>query len=668
MNNEINGGLQPGIVQWFRPGEYQQVERVLQDIRQLNISRIRTGISWADWHSEGTSQWYDWLLPQLDKQVEILPCFLYTPPSLGLSAKVSSPPKDSKAYADFLDVMITRYGQFFEWVELWNEPNNQLEYDYTLDFAWQRFADMIGKAGYWAKKRGKKTLLGGMSPVDPNWLQMMIDLGIHQVIDAYGIHGFPGVYDQQWKGWQKSIAEVRQVLDQNKISANIWITEAGFSTWQHHELKQWQEFKNLLNSGLERLYWYSMYDLDPELPTVGGFHMDERDYYFGIKTADGKEKLLYKLWKKGLKHSDDHPYLQESSPGIVKEKYSLITGGAGFIGTNLAKALLESGKKVMIFDSLARPGVENNLKWLHERYKNNLNIHIADIRNRRAVEQSVKNADEIFNFSAQVAVTTSLENPVHDFDVNIGGTMNLLEAIRKYNKSAPLIFTSTNKVYGGLSDLNVISNGWRYNPADNHLKVYGIGETRPLDFHSPYGCSKGAADQYVLDYCRSFGLNTIVFRMSCIYGPHQLGTEDQGWVAHFVIRILEGLPITIYGNGQQVRDILYVEDLVKAFISGIHHMDVLAGNAFNIGGGPENTASLLEVINLITRIVDMPAEIHYEKWRTGDQLYYVSDIRKFGRATDWQPKFSVEDGVSLLISWLSENRSFPVSHKKKVFL
>jgi CDP-paratose 2-epimerase len=262
----------------------------------------------------------------------------------------------------------------------------------------------------------------------------------------------------------------------------------------------------------------------------------------------------------------------------------------------------------------------------------------------------------VFHFAAQVAVTTSLVDPVHDFDVNAGGTLNLLEAMRALKSPPPLVFTSTNKVYGGLGDVPLVRRGGRYEPRDADVRRHGVSEERPLDFHSPYGCSKGTADQYVIDYARSFGLRTIVFRMSCIYGPHQFGTEDQGWVAHFLIRAIEGDPIVLYGDGMQVRDILFIEDLVDAFLLAQRHMDRHAGTAFNIGGGAANTTSLLELLDLIEELHGERPDVAFQEWRTGDQRYYVSDTRRFQAATGWRPRVGVEAGVARLYEWLLETR------------
>ncbi len=336
------------------------------------------------------------------------------------------------------------------------------------------------------------------------------------------------------------------------------------------------------------------------------------------------------------------------------KKQVVIFGGAGFIGSNVADHYLSEGRQVLVFDNISRAGVERNLRWLKSRHGSLLNVEVADIRDEQAVRRAVRNADQVFHFAAQVAVTTSLEGPVHDFEVNARGTLNVLEALRTMEEPASLIFTSTNKVYGGLPDLELIQDGRRYMPRDEATRSHGISERCPLDFESPYGCSKGAADQYVLDYGRSFGLRTAVFRMSCIYGPRQFGTEDQGWVAHFLIRALAGQPITLYGDGMQVRDILFVEDLVRAMRLAQTNIEQLRGQAFNIGGGPERTVSLLELLELISRHTGGSPEIRFEDWRTGDQRYYVSDTRKFQAATGWAPRVGVEQGVARLLQWLEE--------------
>jgi CDP-paratose 2-epimerase len=332
----------------------------------------------------------------------------------------------------------------------------------------------------------------------------------------------------------------------------------------------------------------------------------------------------------------------------------LITGGAGFIGTNLAHRLLTAGQPVLIFDSLARPGVEQNLRWLRDTHGKLVEVMIADVRDATSVQQAVQQATQVFHFAAQVAVTTSLVDPAEDFEVNARGTLNVLEAIRAQSTPPPIIFTSTNKVYGALDDIPLQRDTLRYDPADGWLARTGVDERRPLDFHSPYGCSKGTADQYVVDYARSYGLKSTVFRMSCIYGAHQFGTEDQGWVAHFLIKALQGQTITLYGDGRQVRDILAVEDLVEAFLLAQKQMATASGQAFNIGGGPANTVSLLELLDFIAELAGRSPDVEFAEWRTGDQRYYVSDPRKFQQLTGWRPRIGVEEGLARLRDWLLE--------------
>lgn len=334
----------------------------------------------------------------------------------------------------------------------------------------------------------------------------------------------------------------------------------------------------------------------------------------------------------------------------------LITGGSGFIGTNLAHRLLTEGHRVLLLDSLVRPGVEQNLRWLRDTHGKLVDIMVADVRDARAVRWAVQQADQVFHFAAQVAVTTSLTEPVDDFDVNARGTLNVLEAVRAQPSPPPLVFTSTNKVYGALDDVGLRRRNQRYEPTDPTLRQAGVSESRPLDFHSPYGCSKGTADQYVLDYARTYNIPSIVFRMSCIYGAHQFGTEDQGWVAHFLLRALEGQPITLYGDGRQVRDILAVDDLIDAFLLAQAHMATESGQAFNIGGGPGHTISLLELLDLITELQGHKPMFEFDEWRTGDQRYYVSDTGKFQRATGWKPRTTVHEGLERLHRWLIESR------------
>jgi CDP-paratose 2-epimerase len=339
----------------------------------------------------------------------------------------------------------------------------------------------------------------------------------------------------------------------------------------------------------------------------------------------------------------------------ARDRLALITGGAGFIATNVADRLLREGWRVRLFDNLSRAGVERNVEWLEGLYGDRVSLITGDVRNAGQVQQAVTGVDRVFHFAAQVAVTTSLVDPLLDFEVNARGTLNVLEAIRALPVAPSLLFTSTNKVYGHLDDLHLQAAATRYEPSDAKVARHGISERRPLDFHSPYGCSKGAAEQYVLDYARTFGLPAAVFRMSCIYGPHQFGTEDQGWVAHFLICALQGQPLTLYGDGLQVRDILFVEDLVDAMVLAHDRIDQLSGHAFNIGGGCSRTISLLELIDLIAMTLGRRPRHRFEPWRTADQRYYVSDTTRFQRATGWSPRVSICEGLERLSAWLRDS-------------
>lgn len=340
------------------------------------------------------------------------------------------------------------------------------------------------------------------------------------------------------------------------------------------------------------------------------------------------------------------------SSGPAPDGPVLVTGGVGFIGANLAYRLADTGHDVIVYDALARAGVRRNLDWLRSRHGNRVRFVEADVRDAERVQEAVKGASAVFHFAAQVAVTTSLADPMDDFATNIAGTLNVLEAVRHHAPQAPVIFASTNKVYGDLTDLDFALEGDRYVPVDAEVRAHGIGEGRPLDFHTPYGVSKGAADQYVLDYARSYGLKTAVMRMSCIYGQRQMGTEDQGWVAHFLISALKGRPITLYGDGCQVRDILDVSDAVDAYLAAWARIDDVSGRAFNLGGGPDNAVSLRVLLDHIAEVTGRAVDVRHDDWRAGDQRYFVADTRAaetalgLGRWTDWR------DGVARLADWL----------------
>jgi len=333
----------------------------------------------------------------------------------------------------------------------------------------------------------------------------------------------------------------------------------------------------------------------------------------------------------------------------------LITGGCGFIGCNAARTLLEDGHRVTVLDNLSRSGTERNLEWLQSLNHTSFNFVNGDIRNYGQVRDVLtsQHFDIVYHFAGQVAVTTSVTEPRNDFEINALGTFNVLEAVRESGRKTPFFFTSTNKVYGGMEDVKIVERNGRYDYEDLPL---GVPESRLLDFHSPYGCSKGAADQYVRDYGRIYGFPTVVFRMSCQYGPRQFGNEDQGWVAHFVIAAHQGKPITIFGDGKQVRDLLFVEDLVRAFRMASQNLKRTAGNIYNIGGGPENTMSLLELVAYLEKLTEQKIDVSFGDWRPGDQPVYISDIREAEKDFGWRPTIDRETGVERLLKWVRENK------------
>jgi len=335
----------------------------------------------------------------------------------------------------------------------------------------------------------------------------------------------------------------------------------------------------------------------------------------------------------------------------------LITGGAGFIGCNTAKRFIEDGHEVILLDNLSRKGAEKNLDWLKAIGK--FEFHKVDIRDFDQLKKLFTrhiNLDAIFHFAAQVAVTTSFEDPRQDLEVNLLGTLNILELARNLKNLPFLLYTSTNKVYGDLEEYKIVETRKRY----KFQNTNAISESQPLNFHSPYGCSKGGADQYVLDYARYFGLPTCVFRMSCIYGSRQFGIEDQGWVAWFIIAATKKRPITIYGSGKQTRDVLYIDDLVDAFVLAFKNTEKSKGQAFNVGGGEKNTWSLLELIEFLRKKLDAKIELKFDKTRPGDQKIYISDISKIKNVLGWEPTIGTTKGTTMLLNWVKSNlKIFP---------
>lgn len=331
----------------------------------------------------------------------------------------------------------------------------------------------------------------------------------------------------------------------------------------------------------------------------------------------------------------------------------LITGGAGFIGVNSARYFADKGWEVTVLDNLSRRGTEDNLRWLQD--KSPIKFERADIRDADAMERIVGKVkpDALLHLAAQVAVTTSVTNPREDFEINALGTFNMLEAVRKQSPDSFFINASTNKVYGKMHEVGVVERNGRYEYKD---LPKGVDEGQQLDFHSPYGCSKGVADQYTIDYSRIYGLRSVTFRQSCIYGTRQFGIEDQGWVAWFTIAAVLGKQITIYGDGKQIRDVLHVEDLVRAYEAAISNQEKASGQAFNIGGGPANTMSLLELLAYLEDELKIKIPLKWDTWRPGDQPVFVCNLDKAKQTLGWQPQISVREGVKNLSGWVAGNK------------
>ncbi len=670
-----------GMTGHFPPGAREQVEVGMRALASLGVRQIRIETAWADWLESGPREWYQWLMAALSQQFTVLPALVYTPPSAGIGAPVSIPPEDPKAFADFLDGLTDQLAAAFEWIELPSAPAHPGIWDWRLDARGHIFSQVIASAAYRCRQRGIKTVLGGLRADDLGWLSLLCENGVVDFADAIGLQDDPATPVSPPRDWSEVVRDAKRILAEHCRNAQLWITGAGCSTDNYDEFAQCDTFMGLLKADAQRVYWSRLQDAPP-----ASRRTDRADpawpRYPGLLRSDGTPKLLFRLWKshgiEGVRQITDCAFNRQSNfgfriadcglqetpnmnpPSAIRNSQSkprpvLITGGAGFIGSNLADRLLRLGRPVMILDNLSRVGVEHNVRYLWDTYGDLLEVHVGDVRNKGLVEKLAARCESIFHFAAQVAVTTSLTDPADDFETNLQGTLNVLEAARRQDPLPPVLFTSTNKVYGDLQDVELVPVGKRHVPRDHGTRVSGISEARPLDFHSPYGCSKGAADQYVLDYARMYGLPGVVFRMSCIYGRRQLGTEDQGWVAHFALQMLRDGPLTLYGDGRQVRDILYIDDLLDAMLLAAEHIQAVAGKAFNIGGGPDNAVSLLEVIEQLSELSGVQPEIRYGPRRKGDQSYYVSDFHRFSQATGWTPRVSAQRGVPRLYHWILEN-------------
>jgi CDP-paratose 2-epimerase len=606
-----------GVADRIGPGDEDRVGRLMERLRALGVSDLRLEIRESDGSTDEGRGWTTHLLSRLAAGVRILPNVVF--------AAESAPSQ----VADVVEEIIENCGATFDDLELRGEPAQ-------LEAAADR-----------ARRLGKRVVVGGLDLFDAARLEVLSEQG---AFSQAHVVGFQARLDSAPE-IGPALVRARRILESSAPDVRLWVTEAGYSTWRHDEFQQVEAFLEALSLPIDRVYWYSSEDADSA---------DERGQS-GLWTSAGRPKLLARLWSdQGLSGVRGAVRLGRG-PAARARRPVLITGGAGFVGTNLADRLLESGRPVVVYDSLSRPGTEENLKWLRHKHGRGVEVVISDVRDVGALRPVVGRASAVIHLAAQVAVTSSLTDPVHDFEVNAGGTFGLVNLLSGRADPPPLVFTSTNKVYGRLDDLRLTEESTRYVPEDGDIRARGIDEDRPLDFHSPYGCSKGAADQYVLDFARNRSLPATVFRMSCIYGPHQCGSEDQGWVCHFLRRVLEGAPLTVYGTGKQVRDVLYVDDLTDAVGRVLRHPSVAAGRAFNIGGGPENALSLLELIAAMKELHHTLPPVRYAPWRAGDQRYFVADAGRFGSATGWRPRVSAAAGIESLYRWLRPRRHAPSS-------
>ncbi len=475
------------------------------------------------------------------------------------------------------------------------------------------------------------------------WLQQAGAAGTLAAYDAIGLQCMPPPAGGR-AAWSARLAEIRQTAHRFNPDLALWITRTGYAAWRHDAAHQAQAFLDAVSAPAERVYWSSLFDQpDAASPDPGHAH-------YGVIDQAGQPKLLGRLLEGGVAEVDRvlATARRLKLPSVTATRPVLVTGGAGFIGANLADRLAAEGHHVHIYDALARAGVERNLHWLARRHPTRISFALGDLRDEAALTEAATRAEAVFHLAGQVAVTTSMVQPLADFAVNARGTLALLEALRQHNPAAPLVFASTNKVYGDLADIELVRDGDSYLPARADLRANGVSEQRPLCFHTPYGCSKGTADQYVLDYAHSFGLRTAVLRMSCIYGERQLGTEDQGWVAHFLLKAIAGQGLTIYGDGRQVRDVLHVGDAVSAYLSAWSRIDAVAGRAYNLGGGPANAISLLQLVAHIEDLLGRRVDVVFSGWRPGDQRYFVADTAAARRDLALAPALGWRAGIARL--------------------
>lgn len=658
QSQKIESGKAIGVTVCFRPGDQPHAEQILADLRTLGIAHVRTPLSWAECQPPSECAWYDWLIPTIARQAELLPCLAYTPGS------ADSDVHGLGKYRDFLELIVARFSNHFDWLELSVDLDGRSGPEELTDTAWEGLRQAFIDTAAWIKRQGKKTIFAVAAHCASRAFARVYSPDLLRHSDAIGVCDSGAMIRDRLHG-DSCAAQLHTLLKEQESSPEVWITDTGFSLPRYNDHQQLRTLLDIVDAPAERIYWRATPphvdsgETAPHAPCVEGHAC-----HTGLRRSDGAPTLLFRLLQDGgvekirsTLRLAARPASMRATPDLV-----LITGGAGFIGTNLADRLLTKGVPVLIYDNLARPGAERNLHWLFDRHRDGLEFEFADVRDCRMLRRALHRTAQVLHLAAQPALGTSLRHPIEDYEVNSCGTLSLLEELRLQAHRPPLIFTSSSKVYGTLSTIRLKKEHTRYEPEDRAVRHNGIGEEQALEFSSPFACSKGGAEQYVLNYAKSYGLPAMALRVGTVYGTHQSGDQEHDWIAYLLRRTLQEQPITIYGDGLQVRDVLHVDDLVDAILLAQQHMTKGAGQVFNVGGGPGNTVSLRELIDLIEIVHGHAPLVCYQDWRPDDQRYYVSNISKFTAMTGWIPRMDVGDGIRRLYAWITE-RAAPQANK-----
>jgi len=629
-----------GVSVRLPPGRYSAAERSLDSAAAAGISRLRLQIQLDDWHLPGGRNWFRWLTLRAREQFQVVAA-LARP---AMDTRDGPPPvwtQQPDVFGQFVTQALTQLGGNCEWLELSDPLGSSSWPDISRESA-----SLLAGLGIPADCR---LCLGGL-PLNRTWLERALEQGLFNSFQALAFRSAGDVGN--WAGnWRQGLAAARTARRQSG-QEQLWLTpdQLGASSGTSAMGQELAACSQLLESSVDQIY----------LPACAD-----------TQRITGNPDLVSRIRRSG-----GNPALQTARPRrqihtlAARPEADLVIGGAGFIGSNLAARLAAANRQVVVLDNLSRPGTELNAAWLSKCYPDTIRMVLADIRDFDAVYDAVSGARRVFHLAGQVAVTTSLDQPHLDQSINTLGTINVLEAVRRCSPPPLTVFTSTNKVYGSLADIPLRHTPRGYEPTDAGVRSSGIGEDRTLSFCSPYGCSKGAADQYVLDYAGTFGLPTAVLRMSCIYGPRQFGNEDQGWVAHFMRQMLDNQPITIYGDGFQVRDLLFVEDLINALLDVADHLPTHKGQAFNVGGGPFSSISLRGLLDRLAAMHGPMPPVRMRHWRPADQRYYVSDTSRLHALTGWQPTVNLQHGLKLLYTWMQQEPDvtplFPSSNNRRI--